>query len=173
MMKSILTIICFSLIGLAGLTSCKRTDNDQNVNQPSNTAAANRNGNSAPADNLDMTGYSLASPSDTYRTAMEARKKCDIQVLKRSMSETMLDTLTQRGNGNPDGKKTLDDMVKLLCDLPQSPNGEIKDEKMIGDEGTVKFKDETGEWRLMDFIRENGEWKITMPRGNNELPALK
>ena len=138
---------------------------------PPPTAAANT-GPSSP-DKADMTGYSLASPSDAYRTAFEARKKCDIAVMKRVMSEPMTEALIERGESDPTGQKTLDDMLRMLCELPAAPNGEIKDEKTVGDEGTLKFKDETGEWRLMDFARENGEWKLTLPRGKNELPALK
>ena len=134
----------------------------------SNTVPANA---SSPA--ADLTGYSLASPSEAYRTAFEARKKCDIPVLKRVMSEEMTAAMVQRGENDPSGKKTLDEMLKDLCQMPQAPNGGIKDEKIVEDQGTVKYQDEHGQWRLMDFVRENGEWKLTMPRGKGELPALK
>jgi len=88
------------------------------------------------------------------------------------MSEVMIATLTARAESDP-AHKTLDDMLKLLCEMPQAPNGDIRDEKIIGDEATVKFQDEKGVWRPMDFQRENGEWKVTMPRGSARLPALK
>ena len=82
--------------------------------------------------------------------------------------------MTERGESDAAGPKTLDDMIKDLCAMPPSPNGDnIKDEKIVGDQGTVKYQDERGDWHLMDFVRENGEWKLTMPRGKTELPALK
>jgi hypothetical protein len=139
-----------------------------------NTADTKAASNIDSGQNADLTGYSLATPTDAYRTAFEARKKCDIPVLKRVMDRKMLEAMTVRGEANEKGRQTLDQVLKDLCDLPQAPNAEdIKDEKIVGDEATVKYKDEKGTYRLMDLVRENGEWKITMPRGNNELPALK
>ena len=169
-------LIVFAALGMA----CQRSDN---TNTPANTQAVNAtpapviNGNAALTANAnasppaELSGYSLASPTEAYHAAYEARKKCDITLLKRVMSETMLATLTARGESDP-AKKTLVDMLKLLCELPQAPNGGIKDEKVVGDEATLKYQDEKGVWRLMDFQREKGEWKVTMPRGDR-LPALK
>jgi len=153
-------------------SGCQKSEN---TNQGANTIIATQ----APAANtkstepVDLTGYSLATPSDSYKTALDSRKRCDIPVMKRVMSEAMIDALTERGASNPGGKKTLDEMVRMLCEMPQAPNGAIKDEKMVGDEATVKYQDEKGTWRIMDFQRENGEWKLTLPRGKSELPALK
>jgi hypothetical protein len=156
------------LLLAALIPGCQTPDNGKPVQTVSPTANT-----SAVTPATELTGYSLASPSDAYRTAYDARKKCDMQALKRVMSKALTDAMTQRGESDPDARKTLDEMLKQLCDLPEAPNGAIKDEKIVGDEGTVKYQDETGEWRLMDFVRENGEWKLTLPRGNSELPALK
>jgi hypothetical protein len=156
-------------------SSCQ-TGTGSNNAQPANTTAANSGPavNANAGENADLTGYSLATPSETYRTALEARQKCDIPVLKRVMSQEMLAAMTELGENNPGGKRSLDEMLNMLCKIPQAPNaGEIKDEKIVEDEATIKYKDETGAWRLMDFVREDGEWKLTMPRGNSELPALK
>ena len=159
----------------AGLAACKG-----GANTVTTTSANTPPVISTPApitdagQEADLTGYSLATPTEAYQTALNARKKCDIPVLKRVMSQPMLMAMTNRGADAEGGKKTLDQMIKELCDLPTAPNaGEIKDEKIVEDEATIKYKDETGAWRLMDLVRENGEWKITMPRGKNELPALK
>jgi len=158
--------------------SCQKADSpNSNLAANANIAkAASPASTTNPSTSVPETAgaYSLASPSDTYRAANEARKKCDMPMLKRIMSQELTDAMTQRGESEAGGRKTLDDMLKDLCALPQSPNGDnIKDEKTVGDEGTVKYQDENGDWQLMDFVRENGEWKLTMPRGKSELPALK
>jgi hypothetical protein len=159
----------------AGLAACKGGANTGGTTSANTPAAVTTPEPITDAgQNADLSGYSLATPTEAYQTALNARKNCDVPVLKRVMSQAMLTAMVGRGESSTDGKKTLDQMIKDLCDLPTAPNaGEIKDEKMVGDEATIKFKDETGEWRLMDLVRENGEWKITMPRGKNELPALK
>ena len=168
-------VLIFAAVVFSSLTACQKAENkNAPTNQSSNQAAA---ATTPPANATtpaaDLSGYSLATPSDAYRTAFEARKKCDIPVLKRVMSELMIAALTQRAENDPKGKKTLDETLKELCELPQAPNGDIKDEKIVEDQATVKYQDERGVWRLMDFVRENGEWKLTMPRGKSELPALK
>ena len=166
------------LFAISALMSCQKADS------PNSNLAANANIAKAvsPASTTnastsvpETTGaYSLASPSDTYRAANEARKKCDMPMLKRVMSEALTQVMTERGESDAAGPKTLDDMIRDLCAMPPSLNGDnIKDEKIVGDQGTVKYQDERGEWHLMDFVRENGEWKLTMPRGKTELPALK
>jgi hypothetical protein len=171
----LLPVTLFVVFAAAG---CQKADT------PNTNAAANANITKAasPASTVNTSNsnsgtmgvYSLASPSDAYRAANDARKKCDMPMLKHVMSQDLTAAMTQRGESDTAAPKTLDDMLKDLCALPPSPNGDnIKDEKIVGDEGTVKYQDENGQWQLMDFVRENGEWKLTMPRGKGELPALK
>ena len=163
--------LIFAAIVISSLTACQKAENK---NAPANQSVAAVN---QPVDattpEADLSGYSLATPSDAYHTAFNARKNCDIPVLKRVMSVDMTAALTQRAESDPKGKKTLDETLKDLCELPQAPNGDIKDEKILNDQATIKYQDEKGIWRLMDFVREKGEWKLTLPRGKGELPALK
>ena len=172
-------VLFLGLIIAAMATGCNKAEiatNQSGNSSISNTAPiANSIANTAPTANaaVEPAGYSLASPSDTYHAAFEARRNCDIPMLKRVMSEAMTEAMTQRGENDPKGKKTLDETLKDLCEMPQAPNGDIKDEKIVEDEGTIKYQDERGVWRLMDFVREKGEWKLTLPRGKGELPALK
>jgi len=167
-----LPLVLFVVFAFIGCQTTDVPNSNMAANANITKAASPANASTSNSGTSDV--YSLASPSDTYRAANEARKKCDMPMLKRIMSQELTDAMTQRGESEAGGRKTLDDMLKDLCALPQSPNGDnIKDEKTVGDEGTVKYQDENGDWQLMDFVRENGEWKLTMPRGKSELPALK
>ncbi len=168
--KNILGLTILSAaIALTG--ACQPAANTNTANTaanktPANTSAANVSGNAntTTAPPTAGTKGSYASPSDAYHTAYDARKQCDKPTLKRVISKDMIDFLTEIGQADEKDKKSLDDMLQDLCDRPQAPNGDIRNEKITGDIATLEYQDETGKWRMMDFVKENGDWKLTMPK---------
>ena len=77
------------------------------------------------------------------------------------MSKDILDFLTEMGK---DDKKTLDDMLKNLCDKPQAPTDESRNEKIDGDTATIEYPDESGKWTTMQFEKVGNEWKMSIPK---------
>lgn len=106
---------------------------------------------------------SLATPTESYRTAYALRQKKDAQGLKKVLSKEILEFFTEIGKLE---KKTLDDMIKELVEKPQAGAPESRNEKITGDRAVIEFKDEKGEWQQMDFVREDGGWKLTLPKAD-------
>jgi hypothetical protein len=113
----------------------------------------------APAD--PSTVGSLATPTDTYKTAYELRKKKDVQGLKAIMSKDIKEFLTMMGE---EDKKSLDDMIKEMCDKPQADRAEARNEKIKGDRATVEYLTEKGDWKTMDFEKVDGKWLMGFPK---------
>jgi hypothetical protein len=63
-----------------------------------------------------------------------------------------------------DEKKTLDQVIKDLCDKPQAPTAQARNEKIDGEHATIEYLEENGKWKTMDFVKEGGGWKLTVPR---------
>jgi hypothetical protein len=154
----------------AAITTVNKTVTNSSL--PANTSSPANSSSSANTTSSigDSDAYSFASPSDSYKTAYNARKKRDIPILKRVISSDMLEFMTEIGKANEEKPQTLDDVLNELCDRPQAPNGEIRNEKINGDVATVEYMDETGKWRLMDFVKEGSDWKLTMPK-QDRVPA--
>ena len=102
----------------------------------------------------------LVSPSQAYKTAYEARKKRDLDGLKRVLSKEMLEFLQDIGKAE---QKTLDDELKELVATPQAPTAEVRNEKIKGLNATLEYLDERGKWSLMGFVQEGDDWKMTVP----------
>jgi hypothetical protein len=125
---------------------------------------SNTNSAPAPAATSDppaatSTG-SLATPSDAYRTAHDLRKRKDFEGLKKVMSPDILEFLTMMGE---EEKKSLDDMLKEMCNKPQAERAEVRNEKIAGNTATVEYLTETGSWKTMDFEKIGGEWRLGLP----------
>lgn len=108
---------------------------------------------------------SLATPTEAYKTAYELRKKKDVAGLKSIMSEDIKEFLTMMGEAD---KKSLDDMIKEMCDKPQADKAESRNEKIKGDTATVEYLSETGAWKTMDFEKVNGKWLLTFPKADKD-----
>src|SRR5712664_951493 len=70
-----------------------------------------------PSANEATTG-SLATPSETYKTACNARRKKDIAGLKRVLSKDLLGFFKEMGEAE---KKTLDESLSEMLNQPMSP----------------------------------------------------
>ena len=160
----ILTIIFVSVV----LSSaCEKTPPTSN-NAPANVAKEVQVPKTEfPTASNETTVGSLAKPTEAYKTAFELRKRKDIAGLKKIMSKDILEFLTMMGE---DDKKSLDDMLKEMCDKPQADRAEARNEKIKGDRAAVEYLTETGGWKTMDFERVEGKWLLALPKADNESP---
>lgn len=161
------------LVGLAMIVSsiaCQKTapgNSNANTAPASSPAAANTSTptqseakpETAPATD---SAFSLATPTDAYKTGYAARKNKDIATLKRVMSKDALGFLTDMAEID---KKTLDDLLKDLTEKPQAATPETRNLKITGNRATLEYLDEEGKWTTMDFSKEGSDWKIDLPKG--------
>lgn len=108
---------------------------------------------------------SLATPTEAYKTAYELRKKKDVQGLKSIMSEDIKEFLTMMGEAE---QKSLDEVVKDMCEKPQADRAESRNEKITGNRAELEYLTETGSWKTMDFEKVDGKWLLTFPKASNE-----
>lgn len=173
---SVAVIVAFT-IGFSSSCQSAQVKNTQ-ANLPENKAVANTSQTSANAPTPTASDKPVAtnSPSETYKAACTARKTKDIATLKKLFAKDMLDFFTMLGNLEEKDKKTLDQMLLELCEKPQAPTAEIRDEKINGDKATAQYLDEKGGWSTMDFVREDGIWKMSigkMDEDDNAGPPVK
>ena len=141
-----------------GNTSVANATNAKPSNQVTNTSLTPA-ANSAPA----SAPGSLATPTEAYKTAYELRKNKDIAGLKKIMAPDIIEFLTMVGE---EEKKSLDDMLKEMCEKPQADRAEARNEKISGDRATVEYLTETGDWKTMDFEKIDGQWKLGLPKSD-------
>ena len=159
-------------------SACQKTEpNSANANSaPANTSSAstaatgannanNANNASQPTATAEVsqtsTTFSLATPTDTYKTGYMARKNKDIATLKRVFAKDVLEFFTEMGQAE---KKSLDDHLKELTEKPQADSSETRNEKINGNRATLEYLNEKGGWSTMDFSKEGNEWKIDIPK---------
>ena len=65
-------------------------------------------------------------------------------------------------------KKSLDDMIKEMCDKPQADKAESRNEKITGNRAELEYLTETGAWKVMDFEKVDGKWLLTFPKADKE-----
>ena len=141
----------------------KNSPGSNNSNTPATAPSPSEAPPATPSETTTGTG-SLATPTEAYRTAHAIRAKKDAQGMKRVLSKEILEFFTEIGKME---KKSLDDMLLELCEKPQAPTAEARNEKITGDRATIEYKEENGEWKEMDFIKEGGEWKLTLPKADS------
>lgn len=170
------TVVAVSAVAIWAMTGCQKSEVANGAaNASANKVAANTS-NAANISNTANTAAAtsgsidLSTPTATYKTAYNARKNKDIETLKRVLSKDVHEFLTEIGKADDNDKKTLDDMLKELCEQPQADNPEVRNEKINGDKGTLEYLDESGAWQPMDLVKDNGEWKITIG-DTNKPPA--
>jgi hypothetical protein len=161
-------IILAILFIIAAFTSGCGTDASTSANNTApaaNTAAKKED--PKPADTKPVEPAtassvgSLATPTEAYKTAYELRKKRDVAGLKSIMSADIKEFLTMMGE---EDKKSLDDMIKEMCDKPQADRAEARNEKIKGDTATVEYLTEKGDWKTMDFEKVDGKWLLGFPK---------
>ena len=158
------SISVMALFVLTLTTACHESTAPQSgsANQPAvKTAPATNQAATEKSGANGSSSSSLASPTQAYKTAYEARKKNDLEGLKRVLSKEMLGFLQDMGKTE---QKTLDDELKELCAGPQAQTAEVRNEKIAGDNATLEYLDEKGKWTLMGFVKEGDDWKMTIPK---------
>ena len=167
------TQLCLLVTGLSlvcGIACHHESAETHNVNTNSAVATAstetkastNQTASASPAATTTTTSTgSLATPTDTYKTAYEARKNKDVALLKRVLSTDAIKFMTEIGKME---KKSLDDELKSLTVRPQNPSNATRNEKINGNRASLEYLNEKGEWVTMDFVKEGSEWKMDLPK---------
>lgn len=165
-MTRYLTLFLAATFMAAFTAGCQKAANSNAaVNQPGNLNSADANAANANRPVAEKTpdvatsGFSLATPTDAYKTAWAIREKKDVEGMKKVVSKDIIEFMTEIGKAE---KKSLDEELKDLCDRPQAKTPETRNEKITGNTATIEYLDETGNWRTMDFIKEGSEWKLTI-----------
>jgi len=163
-------VSCVLLALLAWSTACHKAEHsNSNANSPTNStastssatpAAASQPAASPEVSQAPMT-ISLATPTDTYKTAYAARKNKNVALLKRVFAKDALAFLKDMAGIE---KKTLDDQLKELTEKPQAATAETRNEKIKGNRATLEYLDEEAKWTTMDFSKEGNDWKIDIPK---------
>ena len=163
-------IIAVGLFILGWTNACSNAEVKNNAVSPpplSNTANTNQSPSVKPEATKTETdkpaAASLATPSDAYKAAYNARQKKDLEALRKVMSKDALEFFTMMGDG-----KSPDEGLKQLMERPQAATAETRNEKINGDKATLEYLDEKGNWGPMDFVKEGGDWKLTIPKGDTE-----
>jgi hypothetical protein len=159
---SIVLIFCINCQPAAkGSNSTAVSSNSNAVNQPANSAVTlNATASNAAT---DTPAGSLATPTETYKTAYALRERKDTAGLKKVMAPDMIEFLTMVGE---EEKKSLDDMIKEMFQKPQANTAEARNEKIKGDRATIEYLSETGAWKVMDFQKIDNQWKIAFPKAD-------
>ncbi len=164
--KQLLAITAVAMLtaAISGCQGSGNTNTTANNSAPANNAAAN----SAPANSTTDVPAAATSggPTDAYKAAYAARKNKDVPALKKLLSKDILEFLTMIGEAG-DKKQTLDQVLMEMCERPQSPNPDSRNEKIVGDKAKLEYLDEKGEWQIMDFVKEDGAWKLTIDKPEN------
>ncbi|MFT3746628.1 MAG: hypothetical protein QM785_20335 [Pyrinomonadaceae bacterium] len=159
-----LTVLTFIAIFAVVSGACSKADNKNTAtNSQTNTATTNSSANTSTPAQPTSTG---SSPTDAYKAAYTARKNKDIEGLKKLMSKDIIEFLTMMGEADQKDKKSLDAMLKDLCERPQAATPDARNEKINGDKATIEYLDETGQWQTMDFVKEDGAWKLTIDKAD-------
>ena len=171
---AMIVVFIFAGIGCkpAANTNTSVANANSNIVTNANIAAANVNAATVAEANVAPAAAvgSLATPSDAYRTAYDLRKQKDVQGLKKIMSPDIQEFLTMMGEGE---KKSLDDMIKEMCDKPQADKAEVRNEVIKGNMAALEYLTETGAWKSMDFEKMGGQWKLTVPKADSPDPGAK
>jgi len=161
-------VVVISAVAVWAMTACQKSELANGATStPENKAAANvtnvaNTSNAANTSAATSGSADLSTPTAAYKTAYNARKNKDIPTLKRVLSKDVQDFLTEIGKADDNEKKSLDDMLKELCEQPQAPTAETRNEKINGDKASLEYLDEKGSWENMDLVKDNGEWKISI-----------
>jgi hypothetical protein len=161
-------------VGAAGVTFLFGCGGQANIN----TATGNQNITVTNINKVEPTplpsiappaaGFSLATPTDAYRTAHALREKKDLAGMKRVLSKDVIEFFTMIAE---EEKKTVDDEIAQMFEKPQAKTAESRNETIKGDKASIEYLDEKGEWKVMDFVKEGQDWKLSLPSKDSPEPA--
>lgn len=163
MIRKKIIALTVTAVFIVAVSACQKVDNkNAGANSQANSASANTN----TAVNAATPTSTGGTPTDAYKAAYTARKTKDIEALKKLMSKDIIEFLTTIGQADETKKQSLDEMLKEMCDRPQSPTSDSRNEKITGDKATIEYLDEKGAWQTMDLIKEDGAWKLTIDKAD-------
>lgn len=157
-----LTAIIIALVLLTSVGCQTASNTNTAVNQNANKSVVNAN-TATPEAATPTSSNTSGTPTDAYKAAYAARKNKDVPGLKKLLSKDILQFFTEI-SGLGEKKQTLDELLMELCEKPQAPTAETRNEKINGNKATVEYLDEKGDWPKMDFIMEDGSWKLTIEK---------
>lgn len=103
-----------------------------------------------------------APPSEVLKAFIEAKKKRDVEGVKKTISADSLKMYEDmaRQQNTPVEALLTDNTGSVLSDLPP-----IRNERIRGDTATVEAQvPQTGVWQEIPFVREETGWKIAMDK---------
>ncbi len=110
----------------------------------------------------------MSSPTATFKTALKAQREKDVATYMKTQSKKGLEN--QEDVVKRDGTfKTLEDFYRAKLNdtdtrTMAANDPEIRNEKIVGDRGSLEFRYSGREWQTQVFVKERGEWK--------EIPTL-
>lgn len=144
---------------------------NQAANKPATNAApeankaANTGTNTNTASNTAATTYPAAdTPTNAYKAAYAARKNKDIKALRGMIAKDMEEFFEIFSEGKK-GDEAVDEGLRQMCEQPQGPSDDSRNEKITGNTATLEYLNIKGDWHTMDFVKEDGKWKLTIPKG--------
>ena len=100
------------------------------------------------------------SPSDVLKTFIEAKKRRDVEAVKKTISADSIklyEDLAKQQNTSVEALLT-DNTGGVLQDVPP-----MRNEKIKGNQATVEAQvPQTGVWQKIPFVKEEDGWKIAM-----------
>lgn len=188
-MKTIFTLTISALFALF-LIACQNNSAannsaNQNVNKTTNTSsntqlankpetnttantATNTATNAEPKAEMSDKPISASTPTEAYKSLYAARKNKDIAALKKLIAKDMFEFFEILGEGK---ENPLEAGLKEMCEQPQGPSDDSRDEKITGDKATLQILDKDKKWITTDFVKEDGVWKMTIAKMDNDKKA--
>jgi inorganic pyrophosphatase/exopolyphosphatase len=102
------------------------------------------------------------SPTEVFKSQVEAQKKKDVATMKQNLSKGSLELMEKAAKQQ---NKTVDEL--LATDSPmvnsQSSSYETRNETITGDTATLEVKvSQSEDWIKMPFVKEDGKWKMAL-----------
>ena len=164
MLRTIFLLLTISLVTL--IAACTSGDHANTPHNTNNNANSNTTAKASPTPSGPA--LDLSSPKATLTAFVEAVKKKDIELLKRTLSKSTLEIAKETGAGDAD-KAIREVLNDNKGSIPASI--ETKDEKIEGDKAMLQAKDGAGKWIEAKFVKEDGEWKYDMFADINKMSS--
>jgi hypothetical protein len=155
--RTFLHIVAFTILACMA-AGCNRTSNTSNSNASNSASTANKNTMASNANASSASVLGAATPSAGFKNFIEAVKKNDVDGIKRVMSKSSMDVLSEEAYRSG---KSLEDYIKAQNKDSDVTTQEIEvtGEKIDGDTATVDYT-QRGQKLKATMVKENGEWKL-------------